>query len=323
MNERVGIELENEERRLLELLTSCRSTSAELAESSRVVLLADQDRTVREICEEIGVSPKKIRVLCQLYQKFGLAGIESRLPVSRAQKKIAFGEPGSEVKMTDSMDVVDGSPAAEWVEEIIRIRGADQVRCIVDVGANVGRVSMVLCSYFPKADVYCFEPCVESYQELVRNFSGARSVSCFKLALGKSIGEAILHTYTNNLCNTMSSGLQEDWLVSTGSEVVGVTTLDYIANQCGVDKIDLLKVDVEGCELDVIYGAHELLINRKVTFIYAEVGFNEAQRHQYFSDLHEHLTGLDYRLCGFYESYKVGNMGEYLCFCNALYMIEL
>ena len=215
------------------------------------------------------------------------------------------------------------SLSIEWIEEIVRVIGSKyEPTNLVDVGANIGVVAQQMVHYFPKSHIFCFEPCKTSFCNLAKTFEKLERVSCFPVALSDFIGTAELHKYNNDLCNTLIPGLSEPWLESVESETVEVITLDQFVKDRNLNRIDVLKIDVEGNELSVLRGAMELLSTHRILFIYAEVGFHRNRRHQCFTDLLDFLVSLNYDLCGFYETFKDGKKQQYTVFCNALFMIR-
>lgn len=211
---------------------------------------------------------------------------------------------------------------SEWIEEIIRISESNTVHNIIDVGSNVGDVACLLVRRFPKSDMLCFEPCQKTYNMLSQKLASFNNITCFPFALGSYAHETVLHTYSNDLCNTLLPALNEPWHKVIAKEPVNVVTLDHVAHLRNLENIDILKIDVEGYELEVLKGAYKLLSTHRIRFIYAEVGFHKNKRHQYFSDLFDFLTALEYDLCGFYDSYKDGDKLQYTTFSNALFTVR-
>lgn len=211
---------------------------------------------------------------------------------------------------------------SEWIEEIIRISGSDIIHNIIDVGSNVGDVANLLVQRFPKSNLLCFEPCQRTYCTLNQKLASFDNVTCFPFALGSYAHEAVLHTYSNDLCNTLLPALNEPWHRVLAKESVNVVTLEHVAHLRNIKNIDILKIDVEGYELEVLKGAYNLLSTHRIRFIYAEVGFHKNKRHQYFSDLFDFLTALEYDLCGFYDAYKDGDKLQYTAFSNALFTLR-
>lgn len=85
----VKIVLEAEARQTLQRLCRSGSTSVRLAERSKIVLLAAQDKTNGEIAEELGITRQKAGRWRERYPQFGLDGIEQDAPRPGRQKKIS------------------------------------------------------------------------------------------------------------------------------------------------------------------------------------------------------------------------------------------
>lgn len=96
----VNIELKDEERQLLERLSRSRSTSVRLAERSKIVLLAAQNKTNAEIAEELGISRQKAGRWRDRYHQFGLAGIEKDAPRPGRNKRIAANKVKKVIELT-------------------------------------------------------------------------------------------------------------------------------------------------------------------------------------------------------------------------------
>jgi FkbM family methyltransferase len=130
---------------------------------------------------------------------------------------------------------------------------------VVDVGANVGLFSWRVCAYRPDASVLAFEPQSHNHARLCRLFEvlGIRGEAC-RQACGAAPGSATLY-----LRSSVTHSLRPDWHpdldVGAGVEEVQVTTLDGECARRGLAQIDLLKVDVEGAEVEVLAGARAVL----------------------------------------------------------------
>ncbi len=78
---------------------------------------------------------------------------------------------------------------------------------------------------------------------------------------------------------------------------VPTLTLDHYCQVNNINKIDILKIDVQGFELNVLQGAKTLLNEGKVTMIYSEVTFAETYMNQTrFTDLVSYLSKFNYEI---------------------------
>jgi FkbM family methyltransferase len=145
---------------------------------------------------------------------------------------------------------------------------------VFDVGANEGHWSAFALSANPGARIFAFEPHPRTYERLASRLPGAR---CFAVGVGERAGVRTLHDYADGAGSGHASFVEGVIETVHRREAalwqVVVATLDDLAAAEGVDRIDLLKVDVEGMELAVLRGAQRLLERGAVKRILFE--FNE------------------------------------------------
>jgi hypothetical protein len=92
-------------------------------------------------------------------------------------------------------------------------------------------------------------------------------------------------------------------------------------SQHNIVSIDLLKIDVEGFEMEVLNGFSEDFLRSQVKFIYSEVGFDKDDRLKtHFSILAAYLSDRNFILSGFYEPFRWGTSKLKLGFCNVLFV---
>ncbi|MDB5150604.1 MAG: methyltransferase FkbM [Mucilaginibacter sp.] len=184
-------------------------------------------------------------------------------------------------------------------------------RNIFDVGANIGQTANYFIRHFPDADIYCFEPVDATYKKLVSNINNT-NIHTFNEGLG-----ATIQTNTINKNDASgSSSLKNDDGRFSGTEKVKINTAQNFCIQKQITAIDLLKMDVEGYELEVLSGLGPMLKNVKM--IYSEVGFNNGDPYKtYYPDLLEMCRDYGFIASGFYEPYRWGNT-KLSFFCNVL-----
>jgi FkbM family methyltransferase len=130
---------------------------------------------------------------------------------------------------------------------------------VFDVGANTGVYAVQQARR--GAHVYAFEPnpaCYRRLQKAVRAHDLEGRVMTVNRALGATAGSAELLLPAGL---TILGSLRPEWAPGgDGIRVrVEVETVDQVVSTLGINRIDLLKVDVEGFELDVLQGARETL----------------------------------------------------------------
>ncbi|MCK4292794.1 MAG: FkbM family methyltransferase [Planctomycetes bacterium] len=132
---------------------------------------------------------------------------------------------------------------------------------VLDIGANDGVFSLI-AAINQHIRCFAFEPAPSNYDILQRNIALNNlegRVKTFQLALADKKGTAVL--------KVPSSG-KNDGLACIGSPLrfenwveceVPVSTVDDFLKDYGLDRVDLVKIDTEGCELLVLKGAQELI----------------------------------------------------------------
>jgi FkbM family methyltransferase len=144
---------------------------------------------------------------------------------------------------------------------------------IFDVGANRGEWSEHCARTFPSAKIHSFEIVPQTAERLKSRTSGIPNVVVNEFGLSDVNGEA-----------SISVDRERDWLSSVvpGAELLHrglsdrvsgrtVTGDAYLA-QHGIDRIDILKIDVEGAEHRVLKGFARGLANRRITVVQFEYG---------------------------------------------------
>ena len=109
--------------------------------------------------------------------------------------------------------------------------------------------------------------------------------------------------------------LKDFW--HSGNAVAGLGALMAARNHT---RLDVLKIDVEGYELEVLDGAREAFERRTIKVILAECDFDpEDTQHTYFNDLWSYLRIRNFSFFGLYDVIHYEN-GMGIGFCNALFI---
>jgi FkbM family methyltransferase len=148
---------------------------------------------------------------------------------------------------------------------------------VVDVGSNLGLYTVLLSRLVgPTGRVLAFEPDPDLFSLLQRNcaVNGCTNVTAYNLALGSRHGHLTLHTMViNSGDNHLGDGGSQLFRRSVPVEMV---SLDEIIPGL---KPDLIKIDVQGWELDALKGMRKIIVENPHTEIYFEywpAGFRRA-----------------------------------------------
>lgn len=168
---------------------------------------------------------------------------------------------------------------------------------IFDVGANTGIYSLVAAAIHPKAKVFAFEPMPRVFDKLKRNISlnSYSNVKCETIALSNYDGDATMydlpdsdHTYGGTVNENLYNSLVNSTPVS-----VKVNKLDTYVKENKIERVDLVKIDVESHEKSVLEGMEEV-INRYQPVILFEVwDFSELKK-DLGTEIDKYLKKFDY-----------------------------
>ncbi|HSX26198.1 MAG TPA: FkbM family methyltransferase [Chlamydiales bacterium] len=161
---------------------------------------------------------------------------------------------------------------------------------IVEAGAYDGNESCALAKLWPKGHVYCFEPVERLFNITSDRVRGISNISAYKLGLGETCGKKTMYLSTEEGQEwvdrvSMSSSfyppkehLNYSGTLFQGTEEVEMITLDHWSEIHGIEKVDMLWLDMQGYELPALKAATTLL--KGVSVILTELEFAEAYEGQ-------------------------------------------
>lgn len=167
---------------------------------------------------------------------------------------------------------------------------------VMDLGANVGYTVLNFAMRCPRGKVYGYEPDSASFGRLQENvrLNDLPHVQVIRKALGDKPGHADLsslgehHSGMHRILPPSAAGLR--------IETVDVTTVDQEVERLGIQKLDLIKIDVEGYEVFVLEGATRTIRHFRPILYIELVEKNLALHGKSAGDMVKLLTGLGYRI---------------------------
>ncbi len=187
---------------------------------------------------------------------------------------------------------------------------------ILDCGANTGQTAAGLRKLYPRAEVYSFEPVRAVFDELCKNCRELRVHPICK-AVGDRDGKARINLTSSHEANSLLAYQEGNpcarWTSVIGQEEVDLCTLDRWCAENGINptRVDILKLDVQGAELQALYGARTLLSGTKLVFV--EVSFVPIYKDgPLFKDVETLMTECGYRRRAIYPSDQPHNWGDAL-----------
>lgn len=153
---------------------------------------------------------------------------------------------------------------------------------IIDVGAYIGNHAVFFAKYCG-SQVYSIEPNGAAFDLLKKNLRLNQvedRTTTLNMGVGKKAGKASVESFSEN--NMGMSKLKKD-----EEGLIVIETIDHLF--ADLQRVDVMKVDVEGMELDVLQGA-ETVLKKHCPLLYVETA-TPNHLHQ----IADHLSGLGYR----------------------------
>lgn len=151
------------------------------------------------------------------------------------------------------------------------------ITTIIDGGANVGQFARAASETFEQAKLYCFEPLPDIAQQCKNNLEDQFRVQVFPIALGSNEGTQQFfrneYSQASSFLDLEPEATSNHALVSNKHEsvTVDVTTLDKWAGGLDLQKPLLIKLDLQGYELEALKGATKTLSKADYVLVEAAI----------------------------------------------------
>jgi len=183
----------------------------------------------------------------------------------------------------------------------------------LDVGANVGFVSLLACSAGGstcRVQGVCFEPDPRAYQVLEENAAlNEHNLQLVNQAVGAVVSLATLHLATESLRSTLvempPGGFA--FVKTVGRLQVEATTIDKYCSECDLVPA-IIKIDVEGFEPNVLRGAEHTIRQCRPFLIFEINPAALASNNSSLETLLNHMQDMDYRM--FHVDYKQAGLSS-------------
>jgi len=150
-----------------------------------------------------------------------------------------------------------------------------KLEVIFDCGANIGFVSYQFHKRFPDAIIHAFEPNPDVFKKLTTNLAKeVAHIKKYNVGIGSKIDSMVF--YKNN--NTGTSSFMEPNEFHRAHMARKYTTLEVpivsIASFCEehrIEHIGIVKLDIEGFEVEALRGCQRLLESNQIDFLFIEV----------------------------------------------------
>jgi len=185
-----------------------------------------------------------------------------------------------------------------------------RVETIFDVGANNGDTTAVYRDAFPETLIYGFEPFPRVFQKYSERFAQDSLVKPIGLALAKEGGTHRFYVNKNSMTNSCLPAAREAtyWSDDPGDlENISIlevpaTTLDDFCRNESLKEVQILKLDIQGSELNALQGATQHLERGLFCLIYTEVLFvGQYEGQALFHQIADFLSRFGYHIFDIYN----------------------
>jgi len=180
---------------------------------------------------------------------------------------------------------------------------------IVDVGFNEGLFSREALRQRPQARIIGFEPAKSMQREFAANFAHESRIELLPFAVSKGRGDL-------DFCDSSDgcSSLVGDQRLGAKKYRVETIRLDDFAEERGLSKIEMLKIDAEGYDLHALEGAERLLTREAIDMFSFEYNLTWIETRRFLRDAWAFLECKPYGLFrlfnGFLASFRYSHCAE-------------
>ncbi len=161
---------------------------------------------------------------------------------------------------------------SEYLNKLREMDIVPEGQVIIDAGANIGNHTVYFDHYFKPSRLYCFEPQRTVFDALQRNIelnAKGRDIRATNALLGAAKGTGSLASYKQG--NLGAASFSHD-----NNGQTPMVSLDDTLTKADLKKVGFVKIDVEGYQIEVLRGAHNILTQSKPT-LWIEVFRHERE----------------------------------------------
>ncbi|PJB98650.1 MAG: FkbM family methyltransferase [Candidatus Nealsonbacteria bacterium CG_4_9_14_0_8_um_filter_36_17] len=192
-------------------------------------------------------------------------------------------------------------------------RHAGDFKIVFDVGTNKGEWAKFILGINKNIELHCFEPSVYTFKKLMEN-NFPDNVICNNFGLSSRKEARKLFVFEDG---AGGNSLYKRYGIKKEAQEKEQVAMDTLENYCrgkNIKKIDFVKIDTEGHELEVLKGMKSLLKENRIKMIQFEYGGCNLDARVFLKDIFDFFKDLDYKIYKIFpnEVKLIESYGQYL-----------
>ena len=182
------------------------------------------------------------------------------------------------------------------------------IKLYCDIGSHKGTYTDLFIKNFKNIKVFMFEPQINIFNLIKKKYKDQKNVKCFNIAISDKNSKKLLSINEHDLTSSFSTFNKKNNYLKAKAILFGksfkkmiyrrvivkTNTLDKIIKKNKIFKIDLVKIDTEGHELQVLKGMNKSF--KKITHILIEMHNDKIYQNYNPKKVHNFLIRNNYEL---------------------------
>ena len=163
------------------------------------------------------------------------------------------------------------------------VKQLSHAKTLIDVGSNKGQFSLIIRKFFPNIIIHSFEPQVEILN-LQKKILGINNINYYNFALGNEERELELYITKRKDSSSVLRPIlskNKNYIINEKKKI-SVKKLDELLDFKSIEKPSIIKLDVQGYELEVLKGSENTL--DYIDYVIAEISSTEIYENQTQAD---------------------------------------
>jgi FkbM family methyltransferase len=175
------------------------------------------------------------------------------------------------------------------------LKKVDNINTIIDIGSNKGQFSILARSFFPSSKIYSFDP-QKKYLDIQKKILKKKDINYFNIGIGN---KKRLKKFFITSREDSSSFLKPKRINNKNYEIKNIKKIkiDKLDNLIDIKKIKgpvLIKIDIQGYELEALKGAKKIL--KVADYLIAEISYQKIYDNQVSNiDLLSYLKKINFK----------------------------